>query len=138
MQDFLYNVGQETGLATYGEREVIQALRSNNVRTLLISEAVRRAIVRLQCRDCGAKETRIVDLDELGAFEENIEDLNCVKCSNGSYEVLEREDLIEHLVKLAEGTDAKVEIISPETEEGVMLIKSFGGLAAVLKYRQFR
>ena len=51
---------------------------------------------------------------------------------------MEREDLIEHLVKLAEGTDAKVEIISPETEEGVMLSKSFGGLAAVLKYRQFR
>lgn len=137
VQDFLYNVGQETGLATYGEREVIQALRSNNVQTLLISEAVRRAMVRLQCRDCGAKETRIVDLDELGAFEENVEDHKCVKCGNGSYEVLEREDLIEHLVKLAESTDAKVEIISPETEEGVMLSKSFGGLAAVLKYRQF-
>ena len=138
VQDFLYNVGHDTGLATYGEREVLQALRSNNVRTLLISENVRRAIVRLQCRDCGAKETRIVDLDELGAFEEKVEDLKCVKCSNGSYEILEREDLIERLVKLAEGTDAKVEMISPETEEGVMLVKSFGGLAAILKYRQFR
>jgi peptide chain release factor subunit 1 len=138
VQDFLYNVGQDTGLATYGEREVLQALRSNNVRTLLISENVRRAIVRLQCRDCSAKETRIVDLDELGAFEEKLEDLKCVKCSNGSYEILEREDLIERLVKLAEGTDAKVEMISPETEEGVMLVRSFGGLAAILKYRQFR
>ena len=137
VQDFLYNVGQDTGLATYGEREVIQALRSNNVQTLLISEAVRRAFVRLQCRDCGARETRIVDLDELGSFEERVESLKCVKCGNGSYEVVEREDLIEHLVKLAEGTDAQVEIISPETEEGVMLSKSFGGLAAILKYRQF-
>jgi peptide chain release factor subunit 1 len=51
---------------------------------------------------------------------------------------LERGDLIERLVKLSKGTDANVEIISPETEEGVILSKSFGGLAAVLKYRQFR
>jgi peptide chain release factor subunit 1 len=137
VQEFLYNVGQETGLATYGEREVIQALRSNNVRSLLISEGVRRVLVRLQCRDCGAKDTRIVDLDELGDFEENLDDLRCPKCSNGSYEVLEKEDLIEYLVNISENTDARVEIISDRTEEGQMLLKSFGGLAAILKYRQF-
>ncbi|UCD44766.1 MAG: peptide chain release factor aRF-1 [Candidatus Bathyarchaeota archaeon] len=137
VQDFLYNVGQETGLATYGEREVIQALRSNNVRQLLISEGVRRTMVRLQCRDCGAKDTRIVDRDELVGFEESVADLSCLKCGNGNYEVVETEDLIEALVKLAESTDAKVEIISGETEEGEMLNRSFGGLAAILKYRQF-
>jgi len=137
VQDFLYNVGQETGLATYGEREVIQALRSNNVRQLLISEGVRRTMVRLQCRDCGAKDTRIVERDELEDFEESFADLSCLKCGNVNYEVIEKEDLIEALVKLAESTDAKVEIISSETEEGEMLSRSFGGLAAILKYRQF-
>jgi peptide chain release factor subunit 1 len=138
VQDFLYNVGQETGLATYGEREVMQALRNNNVRTLLISEGVRRALVRLQCRECGGKETRIVDLDDLEEFEDNLADVRCLKCGNGSYELLEKEDLIEALVKLAEKTDANIEIISTETEEGEMLLKSFGGLAAILRYRQFQ
>jgi len=38
---------------------------------------------------------------------------------------------------MAEGTDAKVEVISTETEEGEMLTRSFGGLGAILKYRQF-
>ena len=138
VQDFLYNVGQDTGLSTYGEREVMQALRTNNVRTLLLSEGVRRALVRLQCRDCGGKETRIADIDRLEEFEEKLADVSCTKCGNGSYEVLEKEDLVEALVKMAEKTDAKIEIISTETEEGEMLIKSFGGLGAILKYRQFR
>jgi peptide chain release factor subunit 1 len=138
VQDFLYNVGQETGLATYGEREVMQALRNNNIRTLLISEGVRRALVRLQCRECGGKETRIVDLDDLEEFEDNLADVRCLKCGNGNYELLEKEDLIEALVKLAEKTDANIEIISTETEEGEMLLKSFGGLGAILRYRQFQ
>ncbi len=136
VQDFLYNVGQETGLATYGEREIIQALKANNVRTLLLSEGIRRAFVKLRCRDCGYEETRIVDLDRMGEFEEEVGDLSCLKCSNGSYELVEKEDLFEALVKRAEGTEARVEVISTETEEGEML-KSFGGLGAILKYRQF-
>ena len=136
VQDFLYNVGQETGLATYGEREIIQALKANNVRTLLLSEGIRRAFVKLRCRDCGYEETRIVDLDRMGEFEEKVGDLSCLKCNNGSYELIEKEDLFEVLVKRAEGTEARVEVISTETEEGEML-KSFGGLGAILKYRQF-
>jgi peptide chain release factor subunit 1 len=136
VQDFLYNVGQETGLATYGEREIIQALKANNVRTLLLSEGVRRALVKLRCRDCGYEETRIVDLDRMGEFEEEVGDLSCLRCNNGSYELVEKEDLFEALVKMAEGTEAQVEVISTETEEGEML-KSFGGLGAILKYRQF-
>ena len=137
VQDFLYNVGHETGLSTYGEREVIQALRNNNVRTLLISEGVRRAFVKLQCKDCGGRETRIVELDNLDDFTSSLSDLSCLKCGNGSYNVEDEEDLIEGLVKMAEITDAEIEVISAETEEGVML-KSFGGLGAILKYRQFR
>jgi len=137
VQDFLYNVGQETGLSTYGEREVMQALKTNNVRTLLISEGVRRALLKLKCRECGFEEERIVDLDELEQFEGSVGEVSCLKCGNGNYEIVEKEDLIEALVKMAEKTDAKVEIISGETEEGEMLIRSFGGLAAILKYRQF-
>jgi len=137
VQDFLFNVGHDTGLSTYGEREVIKALKNNNVRTLIVSEGVKRAIVKLRCSDCAGKETRIVDIDRLGEFEESMSGLNCLKCGNPNYHILEKEDLVEALVKMAEGTDANIEIISTETEEGEMVFKSFGGLAATLKYRQF-
>jgi peptide chain release factor subunit 1 len=137
VQDFLYNIGQDTGLSTYGEREVIQALEASNVRTLLLSEGIRRAILKLRCRDCGFVETRIIDLDEMGELEEEIEGLSCLRCENGSYELLEKEDLFEALVKMAEKAQAQVEVISTETEEGEMILRSFGGLGAILKYRQF-
>ena len=136
IQDFLYNIGQETGLATYGEREVIQALKNSNVRILLLSEGVRRTQYRLQCRECGKKETRIVDQENIQEFEDKINELSCVYCGNGSYELLESEDLFEALVKRAQNVQARIEVISTETEEGDMLQKSFGGLAAILKYRQ--
>ncbi len=138
VQDFLYNVGQDTGLATYGEREILQALKSNNVRKLLLSEGIRRYVVKMQCRDCGFKETQIVDFDEYEAFEDNLDLKKCLKCSSGVLNITEKEDLLEALVKIAEATDAEIEVISKETEEGEMLLKSFGGLAAILKYRQFR
>jgi peptide chain release factor subunit 1 len=137
VQDFLYNIGQETGLATYGEQHIIRALKANNVKTLLLSEGIRRALLKLRCRDCGYTENKIIDLDEMGEFRENTGDLICLRCGNPSYDIEEKEDLFEALVKMAEETDADIEVISTETEEGVMLFKSFGGLGAILNYRQF-
>ena len=43
---------------------------------------------------------------------------------------------IEEFTASAAGAD--VEMISTQTEEGEMLLKSFGGIAAILKYRQFQ
>lgn len=138
IQSFLYNVGHDTGLATYGEREVTQALKSVNVKTLLISEGLDRSILKIRCRECGYKETRIVDNIELETFEKEISSSNCKQCGNASYNIEEKEDLIDALSKMAEDAGAEVEMISTQTEEGEMLLKSFGGLAAILKYRQFR
>lgn len=138
VQDFLSQIGQDTGLATYGESEVIQALKSNNVRTILLSEGVRRAFIKMQCRECGHEETRIVDLKDLDEFEDSIDQMKCLKCGNSVYELKEKEDLIEFLVKMAEDVGANIEILSTETEEGEMLFKAFGGIAAILNYRQFQ
>jgi peptide chain release factor subunit 1 len=45
------------------------------------------------------------------------------------------QDVIEELAELAEQTGADVEVISTQTEEGVELRSSFGGIAAILRYR---
>jgi peptide chain release factor subunit 1 len=137
VQEFLRHLGEDSGLATYGEREVLQALKNVNVKTLLISQGVRRAILKIRCISCGYEETRIVDIDELEDFEDKIGNLQCLQCQNTSTEIVEKEDLIEYLVKIAEKTGAELEIISSQTEEGEMLLNAFGGLAAVTKYRSY-
>ena len=138
VQNFLYNVGHDTELATYGEKEVMQALKIVNVKTLIISEGLNRIIVKMQCKECGNKESRILDQDQIEPFEKEVGTLPCLQCGKPSYEIAEKEDLIEALVKMAEQAGAEVEMVSTHTEEGEMLLKSFGGIAAILKYRQFR
>ncbi len=137
VQEFLRHLGEDSGLATYGEREVLQVLKNVNVKTLIISEGVRRAILKIRCNSCGYEETRIVDIEELDSFQEKVGDLQCLQCQNTSTEVVEKEDLIEYLVAMAEKAGADLELISSQTEEGEMLLNAFGGLAAITKYRTY-
>jgi len=135
VQEFLKHLGEDDGLATYGEEEVIQALKSVNVYTVLVSDEIKRWYVTLTCKSCGYKENRVVDMAEWDSFEQKLPELRCLKCGEGTYDVAEKEDLIEVLVKLAQTAEAKLEVVSTQTEEGEMLYRSFGGIAAVTKYR---
>ncbi|MEM2546772.1 MAG: hypothetical protein QXM37_03985 [Candidatus Bathyarchaeia archaeon] len=49
--------------------------------------------------------------------------------------IAETQELIEIFANLAEYTNTDVEIISTETEEGQMLKNSFGGIAAILRFK---
>ncbi|HUV34986.1 MAG TPA: peptide chain release factor aRF-1 [Candidatus Desulfaltia sp.] len=137
VQEFLKHLGEDDGLATYGEEEVIQALKSVNVYTVLVSDEIKRWYVTLTCKSCGYKENRVVDMAEWDSFEQKLPELRCLKCGEGMYEVAEKEDLIEVLVKLAQTAEAKLEVVSTQTEEGEMLYRSFGGIAAITKYRAY-
>jgi len=137
VQEFLRHLGEDDGLGTYGEEEVMTQLKNMNVYTVLISDKIRRWQVTLKCRSCGYTETRIVDMDKMAEFEQELSDMSCLKCGGGNYEIDDREDLIEVLVKMAEKAEAKLEVVSTHTEEGEMLYRSFGGIAAITKYRTF-
>ena len=52
-----------------------------------------------------------------------------------SLNIEEKVDLLEELADLAHEGSANVEIISIETEEGSQLLKAFGGIAAIIRYR---
>ncbi|MFQ6135398.1 MAG: peptide chain release factor 1, partial [Nitrososphaerales archaeon] len=58
----------------------------------------------------------------------------CAECGSPDQE-LEEKDFIEYLADLAVDSAARVEVISSKTEEGRML-KSFGGIAALLRFKQ--
>ncbi len=135
VQEFLRHLGEDDGLSTYGEEEVMQQLKNMNVYTMLVSDSIRRWYVTLKCRTCEFTETQIVDMDKWAEFEQKLSEMNCLKCEGGNYEIAEKEDLIEVLVMMAEKAEAKFEVVSTHTEEGEMLHRSFGGIAAITKYR---
>ena len=135
MQQFLYEVGHDTGMITYGEAEVRRALESGAVRTLLISEKVDLLRVTVKCSACGYEEKHTIKSQKLTEFEQSLSGKPCPKCQAPSLGIVDKQDMIDDLAELAEQANTDVEIISAETEEGQMLKNAFGGIAAILRFK---
>jgi len=135
IQKFLYEIGHDTGLATYGEKDVRRALESGLVETLLLSEELDKTRIKIECASCGYTSYQTLKGPEVQNLEQSINNASCPKCQTATLQIVEKTEIIEELAKLAEGSSANVEIISTETEEGQMLWKAFGGIAAILRYK---
>lgn len=135
VQDFLYELGHETGLATYGEEEVRRHLSNGSLRLLLLSEELDRVRVKIMCMNCGYVEEQTVRSSEIQKKSDEIATKACPKCGTQSLTVEDTKDVIDELAEIAEKTGTAVELISARTEEGVELEKSFGGVAGILRFK---
>ncbi|MFQ6064444.1 MAG: peptide chain release factor aRF-1 [Candidatus Bathyarchaeia archaeon] len=135
VQGFLDEIGHDTGLATYGEKEVRRALGSGAVETLLLSEGLDLVRVRVGCTACDYAREETMRERLVGDFEQRLSGEACPKCGAPALSVVDKKDLVDDLAELADELGADVEVISVETEEGQMLLKSFGGVAAVLRFK---
>jgi peptide chain release factor subunit 1 len=120
----------ESGLAAYGEKDVQTALEGGAVDTLLISEGLRKKRVAFKCSSCGHTFERTLSDEEVG----KVLAAPCPKCGAPTLSATESEDYVEQLFRRALQSGATVRMISTESEEGEMLAKAFGGVAAILRY----
>ena len=128
VQRFLVELIDEHGLASYGEAEVRQNLQMGAVEVLLLSEDLKSKRLNYECSTCGTKAEKTVKTDS------TIKDKTCPNC-NEKMKVEETTDIIDDFVEIAEEVGSEVEIISTETEEGMQLLRAFGGVGAILRYR---
>jgi peptide chain release factor subunit 1 len=135
IQQFLYEIGHDTGLVTYGEEEVRRALERGAVRILLLSDELDKVRVTLKCNACGFQEQQTLKTQMLIGLEQSLAGKPCPKCKAPALLVAETQDVIEDFAQLAEYTNAEVEMISGESEEGQMLKNSFGGISAILRFK---
>jgi len=135
VQDFLYHIGHDTGLATYGQEDVKKALEAGTVQTLLLSEGLSIARVTVKCNACGFERQETMKESVLPSFEQSLIGQPCSSCRAPSLSVVESGDIIDDFAEVAEQVGASVEIISIESEEGQMLKNSFGGIAAILRFK---
>jgi len=134
---FLSEVSKDNGLAVYGEREIVRAMRNGLLDTILIVEDLDKVLVRLRCGNCGAEYTHIFSEKEKMTELPQILSRPCDKCGSKSLEVVEEKSLVDHYIEEAEKHGVKVELISSQHEEGDMLKRAFGGIAGFLKgYRR--
>jgi len=135
VQKFLYEIGHETGLGVYGETQVRKYLNAGIVDTLIVSEKLNTIHVFVKCKNCGNVDDSLIPQSGFVKFEQDLLSAACKKCNSVSLAVDDRKDLVDELIEIADKQNANVAIISTETDEGVMLRDSFGGIAAILRYR---
>ncbi|MFB6123420.1 MAG: peptide chain release factor aRF-1 [Haloferacaceae archaeon] len=123
MEEFFENL--HTGeLATYGFEQTRRNLVMGSVDRLLISEDLRKDVVVYDCD--GQEEFEVVDRRHSTPDHE---------CEDGSEaEVKDREDVIEHLMAIAEQRGTETKFISTDFEKGEQLHDAFGGVAGILRY----
>jgi peptide chain release factor subunit 1 len=111
-------------LATYGFAPTRKNLNMGAVETLLISEDLREDVAVFDCD--GREEYEVVDSRR--STPEHA-------CEDGSEaELLEREDVIDHLIELADERGTETKFISTDFEKGEQLYDAFGGIAGILRY----
>ncbi|MFX0188955.1 MAG: peptide chain release factor aRF-1 [Candidatus Hodarchaeota archaeon] len=135
MQRFMNEISNDTGLATYGLEEVQKALSYSAVDTLILSEKLDSYRAKLKCSNCGYMEFRTVREHELANLESIIQEKSCPECNSNTFNIVDKNSIIEELGEIAQTSGTYIEILSSETEEGEMLYNTFGGIVAILRYK---
>ncbi|MFW9831566.1 MAG: peptide chain release factor aRF-1 [Candidatus Thorarchaeota archaeon] len=136
VQQFLSELARDTGLATYGEKQVREALNRGAVEIILVSEGIDFTRATITCTSCDNITEKTLPSDQIQKLENTLADEQCTQCQNQTLQITEAKDIIEELGEMAEETSAEIEIISPETEEGRQLLTSFRGIGAILRWAE--
>jgi peptide chain release factor subunit 1 len=125
MEEFFekLHTGEE---ATYGFGPTRQNLMMGAVDRLLLSEDLRSDVVVYECPN-GHEEYETVDR------RHDSPDHRCSECGEDA-EGQDREDVIEHLMTIAEQRGTETKFISTDFEKGEQLLNAFGGVAGILRY----
>ena len=135
VQNFLFNLSKDTGLISYGEKEVRRLLNANAVKTLLLSEELELTRITVNCDKCSYSEEFTVKNSELEEKSRLLMKNTCPKCDSSNLAIINKTDIITDLAEIAENAGTKVEIISSSTEDGLTLFSTFGGIAAILRFK---
>jgi peptide chain release factor subunit 1 len=133
VQRFLASMGKDDGLAIYGLDVVLNALGNGEAEVALATDSTDIIELVAVCKKCGFSKTKLADKKKKLQIVQDMRSKPCEKCSAVDYEVDEK-DVIDVLEDLATQTNARVEVISTESEEKARLT-ALGGFAALLRYK---
>lgn len=114
----------DSSLGIYGIDSIFQAMQNRSVDTLLVSEALQKFQITYTCPVCGSIKV---------LYQDKETEQRCDKDQN-IMNVTEKRDVVDLLYELADAAGTTVELISADSDEGKLLMRAFGGLAAILRY----
>lgn len=133
VQKFLFEVNKAGGLAVYGLPRVLDAVQKANAEVVLVSDDLNTVRIEAKCKRCGTVRTEIATGTTKTQKKQEAISEPCTKCGATDFDVSEK-DVVDVLEEMAFQVGSRVEVISSGTEEGNMF-KTFGGVAAILRYR---
>ncbi|MFB5622266.1 MAG: peptide chain release factor 1, partial [Candidatus Nitrosomaritimum yanchengensis] len=132
VEDLFREINNRTGLGVYGLKEVIELLKNNVVKTLIITDNTNMNRVEGKCRRCQNVQEEIVERPEVIPKKTQFTNNPCPSCNSMEVEANEQ-DIVDYLELLAAKTGTQLEVISGSAEHGVMLA-SLGKVGAILRY----
>jgi peptide chain release factor subunit 1 len=133
MQRLLIEMGKQDSLAIGGLDLVLDAVKKGEAEVALVTDSTDMIEIAALCKRCGLPKAKIIHRKEKVQTVQEMISTPCTKCNAIEYEV-EEKDIVDVLEDVASQTNARVEVISTESEEKAKLT-AYGGFAALLRYR---
>jgi peptide chain release factor subunit 1 len=133
VQRLLASIGKQDGLATYGLDSVLNALKKGEVEIALATDNTDMIEIVVMCKKCELSKSKILDKGKKNQTVQEMISSPCERCHAVEYEV-EEKDIVDVLEDAASQTDARVEVISSESDEKAKLT-ALGGFTAILRYK---
>ena len=125
-------INSHSGLGTYGMKEIIDLLKNNVVKTVIITDDTDMHRVEGRCGRCGNIQEELLETVQVIPKKTKLVSNPCPSC-NSSEMTASEQDIVDYLELLAAKTGTQLEIISGKAEHG-MYIASLGKIGALLRY----
>jgi peptide chain release factor subunit 1 len=132
VEDLFREINSHSGRGSYGLQEIIEYLKNNVVKTLIINDDTNMHRVEGKCKRCQHVQEEILEQAQVIPKKTEYTNNPCPSCKSMEVEVNEQ-DIVDYLELLAAKTGAKLEVISGTAEHGNMLT-SLGKAGAILRY----
>jgi len=132
VEDLFREINTNSGKGSYGLQEVIDYLKNNVVKILIITDNTNLHRVEAKCKRCKHLQEVIVERQEVIPKKTEFTSTPCPSCNAMDTEVFEQ-DIVDYLEILAAKTGSQLEVISGSAEHGNMLA-SLGKVGAILRY----
>ena len=136
IEKLFQEINANTGLGSYGLKEVIEMLKNNIAGMIIISDDINMSRIEKTCKRCSNVEDELIEQGKRIARKTEMKNKACLECKAMDSEITDQ-DLIDYIALIASQTGTKVEVVSGKTEHGVML-GSLGNIAAILRYNPNR
>jgi len=132
VEDLFREINSHSGKGSYGLQEIIEYLKNNVVKTLIITDNTNLHRVEGKCKRCQHIQEDFVERPQVIPKKTEYTNNPCPSCKAMEVDVNEQ-DIVDYLELLAAKTGSQLEVISGSAEHGNMLA-SLGKAGAILRY----